>query len=82
MEFSLNPSGFLDHSSSSKSDSLGAGEGLTGQVGTVLYVAPEVMDTTQKTHYNQVRECAKNTEDCKNSSARGHCWFSMINKPF
>ena len=50
---SLNPSVLMDQSSS-KSDSLCADDGLTGKVGTALYVSPEMMDTTHRTHYNQV----------------------------
>ena len=37
----------------STSGSLGDG-GLTGKVGTALYVSPEMMDTKAKAHYNQV----------------------------
>ena len=39
---------------SCKSDSLGDGS-LTSKVGTALYVSPEVMNTSAKTHYDQVR---------------------------
>ena len=53
MDMSLNPSLLMDHSTS-KSDSLMGTDGLTGHVGTALYVSPEVMDTTHRTHYNQV----------------------------
>ena len=53
MDISLNPSLLMDHSAS-KSDSLTGTDGLTGHVGTALYVSPEVMDTTRRTHYNQV----------------------------
>ena len=53
MDISLNPSLLMDHSTS-KSDSLVGTDGLTGHVGTALYVSPEVMDTTHRTHYNQV----------------------------
>ena len=57
MDMSLNPSMLMDQSSS-KSDSLGT-DGLTGKVGTALYVSPEMMDTNHRTHYNQVCVCGK-----------------------
>jgi hypothetical protein len=40
---------------SSKSDSLDDG-GLTGKVGTALYVSPEMTDAQKRTHYSQVCE--------------------------
>ncbi|ELU08630.1 hypothetical protein CAPTEDRAFT_220708 [Capitella teleta] len=43
----------LKLSVSSKSDSMDDGGGLTGKVGTALYVSPEMSDTQKRTHYNQ-----------------------------
>lgn len=58
MERTLNPSFTAGDNKSigytSRSDSLGAADGLTGKVGTALYVSPEVMDVKTMAHYNQV----------------------------
>lgn len=52
----MNPSASMEikHNSSSKSESVDEG-GLTGQVGTALYVSPEMTNSQTRTNYNQVR---------------------------
>ena len=57
MDLNVTPALNLDpRVSTSKSESLGDGN-LTGKVGTALYVSPEMMNTSSRTHYNQVTYC-------------------------
>ena len=47
------------HTSGSES-AVTAEEGLTGKVGTALYVSPEIMNESKKVHYSQVYIYAEN----------------------
>ena len=64
VELSVAQSSSFDLSKhSSKSDSVGGMDGgMTGKVGTALYVSPEMMNAETKLHYTQV--CVECVEKC------------------
>ena len=58
-DFSLSASALEAAAAASGSESaVTADDGLTGKVGTALYVSPEIMDEAKKLHYTQVCEQA------------------------